>query len=219
MLNKKKLKEIGFPDNLMLNLLNIKDLTDTVTYKDLEFRYETPPESEVIKVLKTLTEREEEVIYKRFKELKTFEEIANDYSVTRGRVRQIEAKALRKLRYPTRLDKLIYVKVPYREIYDLKNTVSYLKESLPDYVRPVVLLDDLNLSVRPYNCLKRLGVHFAREILDIDLRKVRSLGRRSLLEVVEKMVRAGFEKEMILAGYLYEIIYLDNQNTFNVEEN
>ena len=219
MLNKKKLKEIGFPDNLMLNLLNIKDLTDTVTYKDLEFRYETPPESEVIKVLKTLTEREEEVIYKRFKELKTFEEIANDYSVTRGRVRQIEAKALRKLRYPTRLDKLIYVKVPYREIYDLKNTVSYLKESLPDYVRPVVLLDDLNLSVRPYNCLKRLGVHFAREILDIDLRKVRSLGRRSLLEVVEKMVRAGFEKEMILAGYLEEIIYLDNQNTFNVEEN
>lgn len=219
MLNKKKLKEIGFPDNLMLNLLNIKDLTDTVTYKDLEFRYETPPESEVIKVLKTLTEREEEVIYKRFKEFKTFEEIANDYSVTGGRIRQIEAKALRKLRYPTRLDKLIYVKVPYREIYDLKNTVSYLKESLPDYVRPVVLLDDLNLSVRPYNCLKRLGVHFAREILDIDLRKVRSLGRRSLLEVVEKMVRAGFEKEMILAGYLEEIIYLDNQNTFNVEEN
>lgn len=218
MLNKKKLKEIGFPDNLMLNLLNIKDLTDTVTYKDSEFRYETPPESEVIKVLKTLTEREEEVIYKRFKEFKSFEEIANDYSVTRGRIRQIEAKALRKLRYPTRLDKLIYVKVPYREIYDLKNTVSYLKESLPDYVRPVVLLDDLNLSVRPYNCLKRLGVHFAREILDIDLRKVHNLGRRSLLEVVEKMVRAGFEKEMILAGYLYEIIYLDNQNTFNVEE-
>ncbi|OGH01978.1 MAG: RNA polymerase sigma factor RpoD [Candidatus Lambdaproteobacteria bacterium RIFOXYD1_FULL_56_27] len=57
-------------------------------------------------VLSTLTPREEKVLKMRFgideKKDHTLEEVGQDFDVTRERIRQIEAKALRKLRHPTR---------------------------------------------------------------------------------------------------------------------
>ncbi|NOY53900.1 MAG: RNA polymerase sigma factor RpoD [Deltaproteobacteria bacterium] len=60
----------------------------------------------VVKVLQTLTPREEKVLRKRFgigeATDHTLEEVGQEFNVTRERIRQIEAKALRKLRHPTR---------------------------------------------------------------------------------------------------------------------
>jgi RNA polymerase primary sigma factor len=62
------------------------------------------------KVLATLTPREEKVLRMRFgigeKSDHTLEEVGQDFFVTRERIRQIEAKALRKLRHPSRCKKL-----------------------------------------------------------------------------------------------------------------
>jgi RNA polymerase primary sigma factor len=62
------------------------------------------------KVLQTLTEREEKVLRMRFgigeESDHTLEEVGQDFNVTRERIRQIEAKALRKLRHPSRSGKL-----------------------------------------------------------------------------------------------------------------
>jgi RNA polymerase primary sigma factor len=62
------------------------------------------------RVLSTLTPREEKVLRMRFgigeKSDHTLEEVGRDFSVTRERIRQIEAKALRKLRHPSRAKKL-----------------------------------------------------------------------------------------------------------------
>ncbi len=62
------------------------------------------------KVLRTLTPREEKVLRMRFgigeKADHTLEEVGRDFSVTRERIRQIEAKALRKLRHPSRSKRL-----------------------------------------------------------------------------------------------------------------
>jgi len=62
------------------------------------------------KVLQTLTEREEKVLRMRFgigeESDHTLEEVGQDFNVTRERIRQIEAKALRKLRHPSRSQKL-----------------------------------------------------------------------------------------------------------------
>ncbi len=61
-------------------------------------------------VLKTLTEREQEVLTLRFGLAdgysRTLEEVGRKFNVTRERIRQIEAKALRKMRHPTRIRKL-----------------------------------------------------------------------------------------------------------------
>ncbi|MGC6426584.1 MAG: RNA polymerase sigma factor RpoD [Akkermansiaceae bacterium] len=64
----------------------------------------------ILEVLDTLTEREREVLEQRFglKDgySRTLEEVGRQFQVTRERIRQIEAKALRKMRHPTRIRKL-----------------------------------------------------------------------------------------------------------------
>ncbi len=61
-------------------------------------------------VLKTLSERERKVLMMRFGlndgKQKTLEEVGKEFNVTRERIRQIEAKAIKKLRHPTRARKL-----------------------------------------------------------------------------------------------------------------
>ncbi len=65
---------------------------------------------ELMNVLKSLTPREERVIALRFGledgRSRTLEELGREFNVTRERVRQIEAKALRKLRHPSRAKRL-----------------------------------------------------------------------------------------------------------------
>ena len=65
---------------------------------------------QLMEVLDTLTEREEKVLRLRFGlddgRARTLEEVGKEFNVTRERIRQIEAKALRKLRHPSRSKKL-----------------------------------------------------------------------------------------------------------------
>lgn len=65
---------------------------------------------QLLQVLNTLTPRENEVLRKRYglddNRPKTLEEVGREFNVTRERIRQIEAKALRKLRHPSRTKKL-----------------------------------------------------------------------------------------------------------------
>jgi RNA polymerase primary sigma factor len=65
---------------------------------------------QIEEVLGTLTPREERIVQLRFGledgRSRTLEEIAKEFNVTRERIRQIEAKAIRKLRHPSRSKKL-----------------------------------------------------------------------------------------------------------------
>ena len=65
---------------------------------------------QLVEVLDTLTEREKKVLTLRFGledgRARTLEEVGKEFNVTRERIRQIEAKALRKLRHPSRSRKL-----------------------------------------------------------------------------------------------------------------
>jgi RNA polymerase primary sigma factor len=65
---------------------------------------------QLMEVLDTLTDREEKVLRLRFGlddgRARTLEEVGKEFNVTRERIRQIEAKALRKLRHPSRSKKL-----------------------------------------------------------------------------------------------------------------
>lgn len=91
-----------------------------IEIQDMICDYKSPTIEEIIEsrdlqrclldVLETLTKREKNIMILRFGledgQPETLEEIGNKYNVTRERIRQIEAKALRKLRHPSRSRKL-----------------------------------------------------------------------------------------------------------------
>ena len=75
-----------------------------------QYAYREQLKESLREVLSTLTEREENVIRMRFGldngQPMTLEEVGQKFGVTRERIRHIEAKAIRKLKHPTRLNKL-----------------------------------------------------------------------------------------------------------------
>lgn len=162
--------------------------------------------------LETLTERERAVIACRYRDRLTLEETARLYNITRERIRQIEAKALRKLRHPQRA--ALYKAVPVNEYKALQGEHDKLlrgyerlkeayalmsgKSTEPPEINKVLLgktkIEELYFSVRAYNCLRRAGKNTLKDIADMtaeDLIKVRNLGRKSAQEVVSKLAEYG----------------------------
>ena len=55
-------------------------------------------------------------------------------------------------------------------------------------------IEDLDFSVRAYNCLKRAGIHTMQDLIDkreVDVTKIRNLGKKSLKEVLDKVKEMG----------------------------
>ncbi len=123
-------KELGLDEKKIKNIIKISqepvsletpvgDSDDTYLKDFIEDESEYSPADAVVntnlrervrEILKTLTPREEKVLKMRFgidvASEHTLEEVGKDFSVTRERIRQIEVKALRKLRHPSRSKKL-----------------------------------------------------------------------------------------------------------------
>lgn len=90
---------------------SLKDfIEDSNEYTPMEAVVNDDLKEKVREILKTLTPREEKVLKMRFgidvASEHTLEEVGKDFSVTRERIRQIEVKALRKLRHPSRSKRL-----------------------------------------------------------------------------------------------------------------
>ncbi|MFA5698040.1 MAG: DNA-directed RNA polymerase subunit alpha C-terminal domain-containing protein [Candidatus Izemoplasmatales bacterium] len=163
--------------------------------------------------MESLTEREIRIVTKRLIEGLTLESVGIQEGVTRDRIRQIEAKALRKLRHPSRLYYIRYGE----EVADLQDDIEKLTGQL--LVARARLIDqinnpstiplteeekvlstlstkivDMDFSVRTYNCLKRSGIETLSQLVQmtmIDLMKVRNLGRKSLKEINCKLEARG----------------------------
>lgn len=158
----------------------------------------------------SLSEREQKIIELRYKHYMTLEEVGREFQVTRERIREIEAKALRRLRsrrFVYDIDKLIAeLEEANRERYalKLKNIVLEAKVT-PDpgekadaqhESRPEIPIIDLELSVRSYNCLARAGYRYVSDLEGVTYEKlitVRNLGRKSILEIVRKLKEYGIE--------------------------
>ena len=97
-------------DMLKSQIETIKGSQDKSTESPINTAAFTVFQEKLEEVLKTLTEREERVLRLRFGlgdgYPRTLEEVGSVFKVTRERVRQIEAKAIRKMRHPTRSRKL-----------------------------------------------------------------------------------------------------------------
>lgn len=164
----------------------------------------------------TLSEREQGVLSLRFEKRLTLEQCGKEYGITRERIRQIEAKALRKLRHPTRTNlmkavPLTEMQEKHTEYCNLKDEYEWLKkafESLtaqkaePGVIIPMaehasrleMPIEELDLSVRSYTCLRRKGKDTVRDIIEMtedELRGVRNLGMKSLVEIKAKLKEYG----------------------------
>lgn len=168
--------------------------------------------------LNTLTDREKAVLQYRFKNKMTLEQVAKEFEVTRERIRQIEAKALRKLRHPSRLAKMKAYSYEdiiknNEKIRELEEENKLLNKAMRMYIRKDITreeleklavnvsiydirIEDLDLSVRSYNCLKRKGINNLGELSKLtytELITVRNLGKKSVDEVIRKLKEYNIE--------------------------
>lgn len=174
----------------------------------------------LLEAMETLTEREQDVLTYRYRDGLTLEETGEKYHVTRERIRQIEAKALRKLRHPMRQEMIKGVsygdwkslredywelKARYERVHaealeaclanmcDAKAQLDAIKATEAEDVRKMSI-QDLDLSVRSFNCLLRADIKTVGDIVALPverLKKVRNLGRRSVEEIVDKVNELG----------------------------
>ena len=206
------IKDLEYPLNLIYAVFEdeaekIAERADTVPDFDASIEY----------VLCTLSERERKILKNRFVDLLTLEQTGKLFGVTRDRIRQIEAKAIRKLRHPSRAKYFRYgVSAIIENIRtDYYNKFSELEGKLIELCKLNVKtadeiiqdhelrrkyaptnIEQMDLSVRSYNCLKRAGIDTLQHLAQLsynDLIRIRNLGRRSVDEIIGKLSEYGYE--------------------------
>ena len=206
------IKDLEYPLNLIYAVFEdeaeeIIEKSDTISDFNGSVEY----------VLHTLSDRETKILKNRFIDLMTLEEVGKIFGVTRNRIREIEAKALRKLRHPNRIKYLRYgisgiienIKSDYfNKFADLENKLIELcklnEEKADKVIDDVELrqkyaslrIEDMDLSVRSYTCLKRAGINNIKQLASLSYEKlvrIRNLGRKSIEEIIEKLKEYGYE--------------------------
>lgn len=179
------------------------------------------------KAISLLNEREQRMVYAHYRDGDTLAEIAEREGVHTERARQIIAKAVRKLRHPSRRNFLIYGVAGKNCLDSLKRERSKLSDEVLalrlerdglaeeigelsdrkqereqklqeiDTEKQTDSLEEMNLSVRSYNCLKRAGCNKLGDVLalvqDGRLMRVRNMGRKSAEEVTRVLREYGFD--------------------------
>ena len=167
-----------------------------------------------------LTAREKQVLMLRYYEQKTLEDVGKVIGTQRERVRQIEAKAMRKLRHPyncyillhgvqayieKRVDEkvtaLLRPRAEELEAEYCRKVAELSKENAEEKVSEIIAdkrIADLGLSVRSYNCLVRRGYETVGELLERcptykEAYMIRNLGRKSIDEITCKLKEYGVQ--------------------------
>ena len=154
-----------------------------------ESRQKTAYETYVLglfQAIAELSEREQQVIILRYKHDFTLDDVASPFHVTRERIRQIEHKALRKLRARRNywVIECIKKEVAAQARRQIGNHNDF--DNLP--------ISNLGLSVRAYNCLRRSGIDTLGKLSEMtydDLMKVRNIGRKSVEEIITTACKYG----------------------------
>lgn len=154
-----------------------------------------------------LTDREKNVLIRG----NTYEEIAREYQVTRERIRQIEARAIRKLRYfaPVKILQEFYTEMTSEKKDELANRVGStileflldedpnteqederIKTSIREERLRSVELYELGLSGHTYACLRRNNIRNLLDLSDCSLKELyhlRGIGRKSINDICQNV--------------------------------
>jgi len=196
-----------FPFNLLQDIM-----------EDCEYQYEFSTMTVKRVMQERLSERENKVLELRYGRNYTLEDTGKELGVTRERIRQVEAKAIRKLRHPTILRSMSVV--PYDKYQSLLYENEIMKKCLEDnqnenlkslgsgeitlekldiYSKPIEYLE---ISIRTFNCLRRKGIRTVKDIVDYaeehngNLGEIRNLGRKSVLEIDGKLKMFGIDTKI-----------------------
>lgn len=166
----KIVKNTTYPENIIMHIVNDDTVGDINTFDGILQEKEQLIEA-LEKMYATLTPKEQTVINLRYKEKKSYSEIGKVLGVGRERIRTINNKSLRKLRYPVRK----------RALYGKE--IVFKKEKIePEFP----FLDSLKLSKRTYNCLIRAGFIEECDFINAegnDFLYMRGLGRTCFNEL------------------------------------
>lgn len=147
--------------------------------------------------LSTLTERQRTVCKMRFEDEMTYEQIAKRFGLTRERIRQVLAKAIRTLRHPSRFKYIqhgveiasgkLKAQMQARQAEELERLMDV--ERRRSEVRNILdrPVEALGLSVRAFNCLWRDEIKTVEQLMTLevdDIKRMRCAGRKTLAEIL-----------------------------------
>ena len=211
-----KIKDLEYPLNLIYAVFEdgaeeIIEKIDTISDFNASVEY----------ILYTLSDREREILKHRFIDLMPLEKVGHIFGVTRDRIRQIEARALRKLRQPSRIKYLRFgisgvienIRTDYynkfSELEGKLIELCKLNEKAADEIihdtelkkkYGPIKIEDMDLSVRSYNCLKRARIDNIKQLASLsyeELIHIRNLGIHSVNEIIEKLKDYGYDTQRL----------------------
>lgn len=166
---------------------------------------------------KHLTEPEAYILRLRYINELKLEDIANLREVTRERIRQIEAKALRRLRHVVYTQSLLLSKQilnKKNEIKSLESQIQQIRDTMSDVLEHPsnTPIEELPLSVREFNGLKRAGVNNVHDILksinNIEIMTYRSLGLGSINNIINVLQKLDYlEKDKYISKRTGDLTY------------
>lgn len=182
-------------DSLICYSMLVTTIYGTISLK--EFQDRDILLSSVDKAISTLMPKEQEIVFIRYglngNGPMSRTDMATHFNVTRERIRQQEAKILRKLRHPIRAHYIISKEqARHQELLKLaekkKNAVKLLKVD--------TAIEKVDMSVRLYNCLKRAGIDTIGQLVELsydNLMEIRNMGKHTICEA--QTIKANFLNE------------------------
>lgn len=212
-----------YPFNLIAGVLRLtsEELTNT-GYVNVDSQVQRELAvmwvNDIIKTCQ-IAEKRFDIVEMRYRQFMGLVAIGEKYSISGGRVRQLLAKFLRQMRHPTRSKKIRFVvdilfntngEVNFSDIISKYEREMTKKEIVHDIAAKNgdvslddITIEELNFSVRTFNCLKRSGINNVAELVDAITTKtevaflcdIRNLGKKSYGDIRDKLTSMGFLKE------------------------
>lgn len=201
------IRKTEFPRNIFESIYGRRGDQDFVVSREMY--------AGLVVALSMLTEKEEKILYLRFKDKMSYKEIGAIYNLSSDRIRQIVEKALRRLRHPARSRYFHYgiegvIEKEVEKAYEKGRCDGYacgfeeatltakgIEMGSPEARREIALqtdIHDMELSVRTFNCLCRHGITNAGEIASMDgssILNIKLLGKQGIREVARRLREMG----------------------------